>query len=53
MKHDYFQIGTVIGSHLEGNQGFLKRKEKGQRIVDQFKKYDQSLDKSKQKYYEL
>lgn len=33
-NHDYVQIGTVIGSRLEGNQGLLKRKEKGERIID-------------------
>lgn len=29
INHSYVQFGTVIGSRIEGNQGYLKKKEKG------------------------
>lgn len=52
-NHSYIQMGTVIGDRLEGNQGFLKKKNKRQRILEQFKDVDKKLGFSKRKYLEI
>ena len=52
-KHKYFQVGTVISDKLEGNQGVLKRKQKRQRILDQFKDLDETIGYSKKTYQDI
>ena len=52
-NHSYIQMGTIVGDRLEGNQGFLRKKNKRQRILEQFKDVDKAVGFSKRKYLEI
>ena len=53
INKQYMQIGTVMDDHLDGRKGRIKKRDRKQRIIDQFKEEDQRIGFTKKKFQEI
>ncbi len=53
LNKNYMQLGTIMDDHLTGKSGRIKKKDRKERVIDQFRAEDATIGFTKKKFQDI